>query len=93
MQARIRLLQPDEHHQCELILRGLPEWFGIEDALVKYVRDIQSMQTWGIESRGEIAGFLTLNRHNTHSAEIHVMAVGRTYHGRGLGRQLIEHVE
>ncbi len=98
-------MEPGEHLQCEQILRGLPDWFGIEEAIVNYVRDIQSMQTWVAESRhetqsgcggesgGEVAGFLTLHRHNEHSAEIQVMAVTDAYHGQGCGRQLVEHAE
>ena len=93
MHANIRLLNPVEHHLCENILRGLPDWFGLEEALVNYIRDIQSMQTWILSPADEVSGFLTLNRHNVHSAEIHVMAVARSYHGRGYGRQLVEFAE
>ena len=81
MNFAIRHMKPDEYARCEQILRGLPKWFGIEDAIVNYVRDIQSMQTWVAESEdgcdGEVVGFLTLNRHNEHSAEVHVMAVSQ----------------
>jgi len=97
MNFSIRHMKPDEYAQCEQILRSLPNWFGIEDAIVNYVRDIKSMQTWVAESGdgcdGKIVGFLTLNRHNEHSAEVHVMAVTDAYHGQGCGRQLVEHAQ
>jgi len=93
MPASIRLLHPDEHQLCENILRGLPDWFGIEEALANYVRDVQLMQTWVTRPVDEVAGFLTLNRHNVHSAEIHVMAVAHSHHGLGYGRQLVEFAE
>ena len=90
MPTTIRPINPDEYHECEHILRGLPDWFGIEEALVNYVNDIKVMQTWVARRGDTVAGFLTLNRHNAHSAEIHVMAVAQAYHGQGYGRQLIE---
>ena len=30
---------------CENILRSLPDWFGIEDSLVQYVKDANTMPT------------------------------------------------
>ncbi len=89
----IRRLGSGEDLHCEQILRGLPDWFGIEEAIGNYARDIQTMPTWVAEADGKVVGFLTLNRHNEHSAEIHVMAVAGAYHGQGCGRQLVEHAE
>ena len=78
---------------CEAILRSLPEWFGIEEAIVSYRRDIETMDTYIAETAGEVVGFITLKLHNEYSAEIQVMAVLRAHHGTGLGRALVEHAE
>ena len=45
------------------------------------------------ECGGEIVGFVGVRVHNPASAEIHVMGVLPSHHGRGVGRALVEHVE
>lgn len=89
MSLSIRPLRDGEAAECERILRALPEWFGIEEALVRYVTDIPRLETLIAESSGEIAGFLTIKRHNPSSAEIHVVGVRPELHGRGVGRALV----
>ena len=93
MSVSIRPLREGEHADCERILRSLPDWFGIGDSIVGYVRDIQVMATWVGESDGEIVGVLTVRRHNEFTSEIEVMGVVEKLHGQGCGRQLVEHVE
>ncbi len=89
----IRAMRRDEVGACERILRSLPDWFGIEQAIVDYVRDIGSMETWVAALDGDVVGFATVHRHNPFSAEIQVMAVVAEHHGGGLGRRLVEHAE
>jgi len=93
MPAVIRPMRAGEDVACEHVLRALPDWFGIEEAIVGYVRDLQSMETWIAEVDGVLVGFLTIRQHNEYSAEIHVMAVAERSHGRGYGRRLVEHAE
>ena len=40
----IRPMQRGEAETCEQILRSLPDWFGIEEALVQYVRDLAGLE-------------------------------------------------
>ena len=89
----IRCSVDGEADLCEEILRSLPEWFGIEEAIRHYRCDIESMETFVAESTGRVVGFLTLNQHNPYTAEIHVMAVREEWHGHGIGRALVDHVE
>jgi ribosomal protein S18 acetylase RimI-like enzyme len=89
----IRSLTPGDIPQCERILRGLPEWFGIEDALVRYVQDIGALPAYVAVHGREVLGFLALRHHNPEASEIHVLAVRRDYHKRGIGCALIRHVE
>lgn len=74
---------------CEPILRALPEWFGIESAIVEYVRDMDPMPTFVALDEGTVAGFIALHRHFEHSAEMHVLGLHPAYHRQGIGRRLV----
>ncbi|MCP4711858.1 MAG: GNAT family N-acetyltransferase [Planctomycetes bacterium] len=89
----IRLMLDVEASKCEQILRSLPEWFGIEEAINEYRRDIEATETYVAEISGEIIGFMALNQHNAFSAEIHVMAISRAHHRLGLGRAMVNYAE
>lgn len=78
---------------CEPILRALPDWFGIEESLVQYVRDIEVMPTFLAHVGEDVGGFITINQHYPQSAEIHVIGVRPEHHRRGIGGAMVEHVE
>jgi GNAT superfamily N-acetyltransferase len=71
---------------CESVLEALPEWFGIEEAVRQYVRDVAELPTFAV---GRDA-FLSLKLHNEAAAEIYVMGVRPEKQGRGLGTVLVE---
>ena len=78
---------------CESILRSLPLWFGIESAIVDYIKDTKAMKTW-VAYEGELAvGFATTHYHSAASAEIHVLGILAKFHRQGIGRQLLNVVE
>lgn len=77
---------------CEKILRALPAWFGIESAIIDYIQDVQHMETWAVVD-SEPRGFISLNKHNKHTAEIHVMGLLPELHGQKWGSQLVETAE
>lgn len=89
----IRLLADGEADACEQLLRALPEWFGIERAIIEYRQALDVLETFVAEIDGELVGFLALKRHSPHAAEIHVMAVSRSLQGRGIGSALLTHAE
>ena len=89
----LRPLESGEAEACESLLRSLPEWFGIEEAIVSYRRNIEQMDTRVAALDETVVGFLTLRRHGAHSAEIQVMAVAREHHRAGIGTALVRHVE
>jgi ribosomal protein S18 acetylase RimI-like enzyme len=91
--AEIRLMRAGEEVACEVILRALPEWFGIEESLVGYVRGLATLETWVAERGGAVVGFLAVKQHSPWAAEIEVMAVTPALRGRGHGRQLVERAE
>jgi len=74
---------------CVPILRTLPDWFGIEEAILDYEREIEHLPTFLAKADGSVLGFLSLKQHNPFSAEIYVMAVHPSAHRGGIGRALV----
>ena len=75
---------------AEGILRALPAWFGIEQALVDYARAADGLPTFLVARDEETVGFLTLKPTSAHAVEVYVMAVLPGEHGHGGGRALVE---
>ena len=75
---------------AEGILRALPDWFGIESALIDYARAADELPTFVADRGEQTAGFLTLKPTSTHAVEVHVIAVLPGEHRRGVGRALVE---
>jgi ribosomal protein S18 acetylase RimI-like enzyme len=86
-------LNENEHIECEKLLRSLPEWFGIESAIIDYLNDIKNMLTYVVKIDNKVVAFITLNLHNKYTAEIHVMGIYREYHNRKIGTKLIQYIE
>lgn len=53
----------------ERILRGLPEWFGIEESLLGYVEAARSLPTVIARQDGDIVGVCVVRLHNPLAAE------------------------
>jgi ribosomal protein S18 acetylase RimI-like enzyme len=78
---------------CELILRALPGWFGIESANAAYIREVAALPTFVARDRDEPVGFLSLRVHTHWSAEVYVMGVLPQLHGQGIGSRLLHEAE
>ena len=70
------------------IIRQLPEWFGIEESIVKYVQNVRNRVFYAAYDGDDIVGFLCLKSNNTYTADIYVMGVLKEYHRKGIGRKL-----
>ena len=79
--------------QCETVLRSLPQWFGIEDALRMYVADTARLPTFALSEGGAVVAFLSLMQHFPESWEIHCLAVHSRARNRGHGTALLQHSE
>lgn len=77
---------------CEKILRSLPQWFGIESAILDYIKDVQTMETW-VALDTEVVGFVSVNKHNQCTAEIHVIGILPEHHRKKIGSALVSAVE
>jgi ribosomal protein S18 acetylase RimI-like enzyme len=71
------------------VLAALPGWFGIEEAVHTYARDVAGLPTFAAGRDG----FLALRQHTDAAAEIHVMGVRPESHRRGLGTALLRAAE
>jgi len=78
---------------CEPILRSLPQWFGMEQSNIQYLKDIEVLPTFLAFIDGKAAGFLTVKQHNEYAAEIHIIGVHPELHRKGVGRALIAKAE
>ncbi len=78
---------------CNAILHSLPEWFGIESAIVQYVEDVKTLPTWIAISGDTPIGFISIKKHFPQSAEVIVMGVMPEYHHQGVGRRLLAAAE
>jgi ribosomal protein S18 acetylase RimI-like enzyme len=78
---------------CETVMRSLPAWFGIEQAIVDYATAVNELPTFVAEGGGAVIGFLAVKQTSTCAAEVHVMAVRREAQRRGLGRALLSAAE
>ena len=78
---------------CNKILRALPGWFGIEEAILHYVSEAEEMPMFAARIEGEEVGFASIKIHNRCTAEIYVMGILPEYHRRGIGRKLVGAIE
>lgn len=92
-QQKIKEVTEGKGKICNDLLRSLPLWFGIEEAIQNYVQDVESMPMLAAFDGERAIGFYSLNFHNEFTAEIHVMAVRPEFHRHGLGRELQAHAE
>lgn len=95
MAAPVRIEPGRDPAAVRRLLDGLPEWFGIAAAVEEYVRAADRLPTLLARPADGAppVGALLLERHFPGSAEIHLMAVERSWHRRGVGRALIEAAE
>ena len=83
----------DTNGDCERILRSLPDWFGIEASLVQYAKDAAGLPTFFCRRGEQVVGFLTIRKHNSFSAEVHVIAISPELHRCGIGKAMLDRVE
>ena len=78
---------------CEKVLRQLPAWFGIEQAIRNYASDLERCDGLVATVDGTVVAFVGLKRYGSHSIELNVIGVLPEYRRKGMGSQLIEAVE
>lgn len=84
-------IRNDRSAICRAILDALPDWFGIPEAIDDYSAEAAALPMIGASSAdGKVLGFLSLRRQTDAVCEIYVLGVMSDWHGRGIGRRLME---
>lgn len=78
---------------CEDILRQLPDWFGIDAAIMDYVEQSKNLIFYAAFDNHKPIGFVSIKNHNKYTAEMYVMGILKDYHRQGIGRRLINSCE
>ena len=74
---------------CDSVLRALPSWFGIEDAIVDYVEKVKELPFIAAYDGDKPVGFVAIMNHTQYASEIYVMGILKEYHRKGIGRGLV----
>ena len=90
---KIRDIKDGDIDACVGVLRALPQWFGIESAIVEYGEDLKSLDGFVALDDEELVGFVGLKRYGEESVEINVIGVLPSYRGKGVGTMLIDKVQ
>ena len=77
----------------ETILRSLPDWFGIEEAIQDYVKDVKDTVFFIYSHQDKSIGFISLKKHFQSSYEVYVMGVKEDYLNKGIGTKLLKAAE
>lgn len=92
---------------CEAVLRALPDWFGIEESIRQYAKDVDGLPAFvAVEADAapqratraagpaqRVVGLLAVATHSAQAAEIHVMGVLQDRQRQGVGRALLAAAE
>jgi GNAT superfamily N-acetyltransferase len=78
---------------CERVLRALPQWFGMEIGVLKYIRKAGELPSFVAYWGGEPVGIALIDRHFERSAELALIGVLPADHRMGVGRALLATIE
>jgi len=74
---------------CNVVLRALPSWFGIEEAIVDYVEKVKELPFISAYDGDKPVGFVAIMQHTPYASEIYVMGILKEFHRKGIGRGLV----
>ncbi|MBT4793414.1 MAG: GNAT family N-acetyltransferase [Halobacteriovoraceae bacterium] len=78
---------------CDVILRSVPDWFGIEESTLDYINKSKELPMLAVTKNGKPIGFLSLKKHSPFTSEVYVMGVIPEYHRKGVGKKLLIEAE
>lgn len=87
----IRSLDPvRDADACDAIVRGLPDWFGLEEGLEECAAAVRSHPGLVAIDEGRTSGFLTYERRTSTWWEITWIATRADLRGTGVGTRLVD---
>jgi ribosomal protein S18 acetylase RimI-like enzyme len=89
-EVHIRPLRAADAERCDQIIAGLPYHFGQEAGRQECADAVRRQPGLAAMLDDTLVGFLTLQRHFDHAAEITWMAVHASHRHHGIGRALID---
>src|SRR6056297_3145330 len=75
---------------CEKILRSLPQWFGIESAIMDYSQGVKGRFFLTAKVKEDVVGFISIKENTSYADEIYVTGIKIDFHRMGIGRELVE---
>lgn len=75
------------------ILKDLPEWFGIEESTLEYIRNVHNYPFVAAYINDEAVGFYSIREENSTVLDMYVLGVMKEYHNKGIGKKLQEFVD
>ena len=93
MKGSVELIEANKGAICLDVLKALPEWFGLRQAIVDYARAVEELPMFGFDVDGKIVGFLSLKVHTPVAAEAYVLGVKKPWQGQGAGKTLFDAAE
>ena len=93
LSINIRKINADDIDACTFILRSLPDWFGIEESILEYERNLASLDGYVTEVNATIVGFVGLKRYGEYAIEIDIIGIKPEFHRKGIGKQLLDYIE
>ncbi len=89
----LREFEEQDREACRVLLDSLGDWFGIEASNQEYIASLGKLPSAVVIDNGGIAGFTSIETHNSESMELLVIAVSESYHRQGVGSMLLGWVE
>ena len=75
------------------VLRELPDWFGQEDAIVKYCEESVNLPMVVLTLDEKPIGFCSLKVNYGINCDLYVLGILPDYHHKGLGQQMVTFIE
>lgn len=77
---------------CDKVLRTLPDWFGIEEAIVEYGQEVKQLDFIKVEYHHMVIGFCAYKVNYGINCDLYVLGIYHDFHRFGIGSKLIEYI-